>query len=448
MVLVLVLFVICPSLASAQYALPFRRGANGCVACSASWYFQHGPARSDAGVVTVPNVDWADGGRTYTNSVRRHYGTDFAIGWGRRVDGGFSDSGDAIPPPGSMNVLPNWPRVDVLAPIDGQVIRAYDGCDDRCSSGSCGSTCAGGGSMGNSVQMLDRLGRRLIFMHLRNGSVPVSLLSATSAAPVRVSCGDLLGQAGSSGDSSGVHLHFEVQENGVAIDPFAGVVSGVSTLWNIDQGPYAGLPPATCYCPSPQVHVYPGEFESSATRPSYATQLTWEVSRAYGRATRGAGVLNANPITYPLGCPPSPSAEHPSPHVHQIPVAASDIGGGSRSELDHIWVQDFVQMDSGRRFPDSTDGETAVVYNPRLQRAFLIRTGAWGLYRCMRWNSRPVGGAEYLGAPRDEEHIILSQDEITSNPALAALATPPAVGVSIQTFERGYITYTNNCKLK
>lgn len=45
------------------------------------------------------------------------------------------------------------------------------------------------------------------FMHLQTGSIPVS-------AGQRVRTGDLLGRVGSTGASSGPHLHFEIWENG------------------------------------------------------------------------------------------------------------------------------------------------------------------------------------------------------------------------------------------
>jgi len=133
---------------------------------------------------------------------------------------------------------------DVVAAAPGRVVRRHDGEFDRCQTGDC----AGGGGFGNHVAIEHADGMVTWYAHLRRDSVRVQIGDD-------VGCGQVIGQVGSSGFSTGPHLHFEVRPGGVgaaADDPFAGPCGGPLTYW-VEQGPYRGLPGAGCeVAPEPE----------------------------------------------------------------------------------------------------------------------------------------------------------------------------------------------------
>lgn len=154
--------------------------------------------------------DYACGDNTYDG----HRGTDIGIG-------GFP-------------VMDDGSRV-VVAAAAGTVVTAVDGCFDRCTSGSCNC----GDGFGNFVRIDHPDGKRTYYAHLKNGSVQVN-------DGDQVECGTPLGRVGSSGFSTGPHLHFEVRhDNNVSDDPFSGECGGPTSYWAAQQG-YNELPDDVC----------------------------------------------------------------------------------------------------------------------------------------------------------------------------------------------------------
>jgi hypothetical protein len=123
---------------------------------------------------------------------------------------------------------------DIVAAADGVVEYTNDGVADDCSTGDCG----GGGGYGNYVKLAHADGKVTYYAHMKTWSVAVSTGDA-------VSCGQKLGELGSSGNSTGPHLHFEVRVDNVAHDPFDGPCSAPPSYWT-DQGAHGGLPGLTC----------------------------------------------------------------------------------------------------------------------------------------------------------------------------------------------------------
>jgi hypothetical protein len=152
--------------------------------------------------------DWACGNIYYSG----HKGTDYGVGSFPGMDAGR----------------------DLVAVADGTVTYAIDGFFDRCTSGGC----AGGGGYGNYVRIEHGDGSITYYGHMRQWSVAVETGDA-------VTCGQYIGQVGSSGNSTGPHLHFEPRIGGTSVEPFAGACGASTTLWN-GQGPHGGLPDITC----------------------------------------------------------------------------------------------------------------------------------------------------------------------------------------------------------
>ncbi len=159
----------------------------------------------DQGGVT----DWNCGSITYSG----HRGSDFGVGGFAGMDAGRT----------------------VTAAAEGVVVYTNDGEADRCTTGNC----AGGGGFGNYVQIEHPDGKTTFYAHLKQWSVAVG-------AGDPVTCGTVLGEVGSSGYSTGPHLHFEVRNSGnAAEDPFDGPCSNPPTYWR-SQGVYDGVPGEVC----------------------------------------------------------------------------------------------------------------------------------------------------------------------------------------------------------
>jgi MYXO-CTERM domain-containing protein len=154
-------------------------------------------------------VDWNCGGYQYSG----HRGNDYGVGSWEGMDAGR----------------------DLVAAADGTVIYANDGEYDRCDSGDC----SGGSGFGNYVKLQHADGKYTYYAHMRQWTVTVS-------AGDWVACGTKLGEVGSSGYSTGPHLHFEVRESsGSQSDPFDGSCSFPPSYW-VAQGGYMGVPGRAC----------------------------------------------------------------------------------------------------------------------------------------------------------------------------------------------------------
>ncbi len=126
----------------------------------------------------------------------------------------------------------------IYAGASGGLYYRFDGCP---TYGSLGDDCGFG--WGNNVRIdhegseTDRLGMISVYAHMKQGTV---------AGTQCLLCGTYIGQTGSSGNSSGPHLHFEIRPNGWGgskIDPFSGNCSQSTSYW-VNQA--YGIPTNQC----------------------------------------------------------------------------------------------------------------------------------------------------------------------------------------------------------
>lgn len=151
-------------------------------------------------------------GRGFPNCYDQHHGNDYIL------DGDFS-------------VMDTQPAA-VLAAADGIIISVVDGHYDKCHPGpDFNITCDGNPIIANHVQIEHADGIVSKYWHLRKDSVRVAVGEA-------VSCGQILGEVGSSGNSSKPHLHFEVEDpEGHLLNPYAGPYSQEVSWWHTQNAP-------------------------------------------------------------------------------------------------------------------------------------------------------------------------------------------------------------------
>jgi hypothetical protein len=138
---------------------------------------------------------------------------------------------------GDFDTMDDMPA-DIVAAAAGTVVSVEDGHYDHCHIEGTEVSCDGNPMIANHVIVEHEDGLRSKYWHMRKNSTAVAVGDI-------VACGDLLGEVGSSGNSSKPHLHFEVEVSDITVDPFAGPRSQLRSYWN-EQDAGDGLPGELC----------------------------------------------------------------------------------------------------------------------------------------------------------------------------------------------------------
>lgn len=185
-------------------------------------------------------LDYACGGRTYdTGAGYNHQGTDFYL-W-----------------PFSWNKMAAG-DVTIVAAADGVIVGRDDGNFDR--------SCSFNSNRWNAVYVRHIDGSIAWYGHMKRGSLTSKGIGAT------VTAGEYLGIVGSSGNSTGPHLHFELYAEGRLVDPWAGSCNllGSGSWWASQPSYYDSAvnklmtgtaPLALKNCPEPDVSNEATQFQ-------------------------------------------------------------------------------------------------------------------------------------------------------------------------------------------
>ena len=251
---------------------PLRAAAN---LPDCSYYFISAGVDHDS---TTAIKDYNCGSRTYNG----HNGTDIAI----------------FPYP-FYKMDSN--QVEVIAAAPGTILYKSDGNFDK--------NCAGNNLTANAIIISHADGSQSHYWHMKSGSVTSKIVGQTVVA------GEYLGVVGSSGSSSGPHLHFEIWNGSTVsslIDPFSGTCNTWNaSSWWATQKPY--YEPAVVKvsanttdivlpaCPATET---PNEassftipFQGPGLNPGYAKFYAFVRDETAG-TTATLSILNPNGTTY------------------------------------------------------------------------------------------------------------------------------------------------------
>lgn len=207
-------------LEGAAQALGMPDGAQGASPVRFSWPLAAAPHLTSPGYHGISN--FVDQNDAFPNALQ-----DYNCGT-RTYDlaSGYNHSGiDIFLWPFAWNKMDN-DDVQVVAAAPGTILDREDGNYDR--------NCDFSNPNWNAVYVMHADGTVAWYGHLKRNSVTSKQVGDSVAR------GEYLGIVGSSGNSTGPHLHFEVHDaDGGLIDPFGGACNALSAeSWWLEQPPY------------------------------------------------------------------------------------------------------------------------------------------------------------------------------------------------------------------
>ena len=213
------------------------------------WPLKQAPGYNDNGYYGISN--YVDENPAYPNLVK-----DYNCG-NRSYDqpSGYNHAGtDIFTWPYSWQKMARN-AVQIIAAAPGTIVDKGDGeTDQNCAF--CSSACSW-----NAVYVMHADGSVAWYGHMKSGSLTTKTIGQTVVA------GEYLGVVGSSGNSTGPHLHFEVYTNSSytqLVDPWGGACNLLGgTSWWANQQPYYvptlnkimmhGAAPSNNSCPAGEV---------------------------------------------------------------------------------------------------------------------------------------------------------------------------------------------------
>lgn len=178
---------------------------------------------SSGGGVSFSNIDTANSflWPVGSNETEEHDGALFAIGdpactyvssnFGKRNDphtGAEGDDHGGVDITSEVGIEPGV--INIIAAKDGTVTYPTEGAELDCPSSTVPSECGDG--YGNYVIIRHSDGTETLYGHLYENSITVKNGDTVKG-------GQVIGKMGTSGNSTGTHLHFEVRVNGDKVDP-------------------------------------------------------------------------------------------------------------------------------------------------------------------------------------------------------------------------------------
>ncbi|TMH51358.1 MAG: M23 family metallopeptidase [Betaproteobacteria bacterium] len=234
------------------------------------WPLRLVPGHPEKGARTITN--FVDNDPAYPNQLR-----DYNCG-ARTYDqaNGYNHQGtDITAYPFAWRKMDNEEAI-VVAAAPGIIVMKEDGQFDR--------SCALNMQPWNAVYLRHADGSMTWYGHLKASSL------TSKGTGEWVQTGEFLGVMGSSGDSTGPHLHFEVHaSDGSLIDPFGGACNGFNTeSWWAQQRPYnepaidlimtGDAPVEFNACPTPEIEHRNAYFQPGQT--VYLTAFLTDQQRA------------------------------------------------------------------------------------------------------------------------------------------------------------------------
>ena len=176
-------------------------------------------SKSKGGSISDPRIPSAYSGMGGGNEGGNPLSTGFKItsGFGNR-EKPFSGMHKGV------DLMPTSPDASVLARYGGKVsyVKRNVKNSDTAHKDSNGSwKYTGGNSGGNEVWIDTPSGYRIKNMHLAAGSIPSNLHRGSEIIP-----GETIGKVGSTGWSTGKHLHYQIEQNGKPINPISKIKNG------------------------------------------------------------------------------------------------------------------------------------------------------------------------------------------------------------------------------